>query len=205
MNRMRRSARPIAPRAGVVLTAGMLAACTHVSERVILLPQPDGSPSAVQARHQGQALTLERAYAVAELAGGSLRPVDTDAQAVRQRYGALLDGRPPPPQRFVLRFELGSNRLTPESQSVLAAIQAALRERPAPELVVTGHTDRVGSVDANDRLALARAESVRELLVAAGMPREAISVAGRGEREPEVPTADEVAEPRNRRVEVKLR
>ena len=32
-----------------------------------------------------------------------------------------------------------------------------------------------------------------------------VSVAGRGEREPAVATADEVAEARNRRVEIKLR
>jgi len=38
-----------------------------------------------------------------------------------------------------------------------------------------------------------------------GVPRARISVAGRGEREPEVPTADEVAEPRNRRVEINVR
>ncbi|HOG02834.1 MAG TPA: flagellar motor protein MotB, partial [Accumulibacter sp.] len=38
-----------------------------------------------------------------------------------------------------------------------------------------------------------------------GVPRDAISVAGRGEREPVVVTADEVAEPRNRRVDIKLR
>jgi outer membrane protein OmpA-like peptidoglycan-associated protein len=50
-----------------------------------------------------------------------------------------------------------------------------------------------------------RAESVREILVAAGVNRSVISVAGRGEREPAVPTADEVAEARNRRVEIKIR
>jgi hypothetical protein len=38
-----------------------------------------------------------------------------------------------------------------------------------------------------------------------GHPREQVSVAGRGEREPIVPTEDEVAEPRNRRVEITVR
>ena len=46
---------------------------------------------------------------------------------------------------------------------------------------------------------------MRDLLVAAGVPAESVSVAGRGEREPVVATADEVAEARNRRVEIKLR
>ena len=83
--------------------------------------------------------------------------------------------------------------------------RTALAALPAAEVVITGHTDRVGAVEANDRLSLARAEAVREILVAGGLARSAITVAGRGEREPAVATADEVAEARNRRVEIKIR
>ena len=88
---------------------------------------------------------------------------------------------------------------------MLAQVRQALAGMPAPEVVVTGHTDRVGPLEANDRLSLARANVVRDILVAAGMDRSLISVAGRGEREPLVATADEVAEAANRRVEIKLR
>jgi outer membrane protein OmpA-like peptidoglycan-associated protein len=38
-----------------------------------------------------------------------------------------------------------------------------------------------------------------------GIAADRIRVAGRGEREPLVPTADEVAEARNRRVEINVR
>ena len=48
-------------------------------------------------------------------------------------------------------------------------------------------------------------ERVRAGLVQMGIPREQISVAGRGEREPLVATEDEVAEARNRRVEITVR
>jgi outer membrane protein OmpA-like peptidoglycan-associated protein len=41
--------------------------------------------------------------------------------------------------------------------------------------------------------------------VAAGLPAERISIAGRGKREPLVQTADGVEEPRNRRVEIRVR
>ena len=57
----------------------------------------------------------------------------------------------------------------------------------------------------NDALSLRRAERCRDELDEARDPKVRISVAGRGEREPEVPTADEVAEPRNRRVEISVR
>jgi outer membrane protein OmpA-like peptidoglycan-associated protein len=70
---------------------------------------------------------------------------------------------------------------------------------------VIGHTDRVGPVEYNDALSLRRAERVRRNFVERGIPTSAINVAGRGEREPILSTADEVSEPRNRRVEINVR
>ena len=68
-----------------------------------------------------------------------------------------------------------------------------------------GHTDRVGALLYNDTLSLRRAERVRKIFVERGLPTGAIHTAGRGEREPIVPTADEVSEPLNRRVEINVR
>jgi OmpA-OmpF porin, OOP family len=70
---------------------------------------------------------------------------------------------------------------------------------------VVGHTDRVGTVPYNDALSLRRAERVQAQLVQLGIPAAQIQAAGRGERAPLVPTEDEVAEPRNRRVEITVR
>jgi outer membrane protein OmpA-like peptidoglycan-associated protein len=131
--------------------------------------------------------------------------VQLSSSAVQQRYAGLIALQPMRPRLFVVQFKPNSNQLTEESQPVLAEALAALAQTPAPELVVIGHTDRVGAVEANDRLSLVRAETVRDLLVNAGVTRGAVSVVGRGEREPAVPTDDEVAEARNRRVEIKLR
>jgi outer membrane protein OmpA-like peptidoglycan-associated protein len=51
---------------------------------------------------------------------------------------------------------------------------------------------------------LKRAAAVREVLLAVGVPEKLIEMAGRGEREPLIPTDDEIAEPRNRRVEINV-
>ncbi|HQX60985.1 MAG TPA: OmpA family protein, partial [Burkholderiaceae bacterium] len=75
----------------------------------------------------------------------------------------------------------------------------------APEVTVIGHTDRVGSVADNDQLSVQRAETVRDKLVQAGIAASMITIAGRGEREPAVPTADGVASAENRRVEINIR
>ena len=95
--------------------------------------------------------------------------------------------------------------LTPESKPILAQVIAEIARLPAPKIVVIGHTDRVGTLARNDALSLQRAGRMRDELVKAGVDPAKIRVEGRGEREPLVPTADEVAEPRNRRVEINIR
>jgi outer membrane protein OmpA-like peptidoglycan-associated protein len=80
-----------------------------------------------------------------------------------------------------------------------------LRRRPAADIVVIGHTDRVGAEEGNDELSLQRAERVKSDLASQGIPPERIRAAGRGEREPVVATEDNVDEPRNRRVEISVR
>ena len=192
--------------AAAAVLAFLSGCASVVGDRVILLPQADGSPSALQVSTSGgQRLLLDKPYAAAELRDGRLLATVSSAQAVRDGYGALLAQQSSRPQRFTVQFESNGNRLTPGADVVLAQMRAALANLPAAEVVIIGHTDRVGSVESNDRLSLARAEAVRDMLVAGGLPRTAISVAGRGEREPVVPTADEVAEARNRRVEIKIR
>jgi outer membrane protein OmpA-like peptidoglycan-associated protein len=54
-------------------------------------------------------------------------------------------------------------------------------------------------------LSTERARHVRDQLVEKGVDAELISVTSHGEDNPLIPTPDEVAEPKNRRVEVVVR
>ena len=181
--------------------------CAQLSDRIILLPGPDGQAGAVaiQALASGTSVRLAQPYAQADIRGGRIDTGVTDRQRVDEAYGDLTLAQPARARTFVVRFQASSQQLTPDSLPVLAEALALLPRLPAVELIVTGHTDRVGTQEANDKLSLARAQAVSELLVRAGVAREVISVVGRGEREPLIPTADEVAEPGNRRVDIKLR
>ncbi len=203
---------------GVLLASAVLAllACAEVkvappppppvTDRIVLLPEANGKPSAIEvSTSAGQRLRLDQPYAAAQLQGGALQPSVTDAAAVQTRYGALLAQQPARPQSFVLPFEANATRLSPAAEPVLAEVRAMLATLPAAEMIVTGHTDSVGSIESNDRVSLARAGAVRDLLVKAGVDAAMITVVGRGKRELLVPTADGVAEARNRRVEIKIR
>ncbi len=172
----------------------------------VLMPGQDGKTGALSVESGGKQALLDQPYAAARVkAPGRVEPGAVTEQEARQAFGAALAAQPDRPASFLLYFLEGRDELTPESKQVIGSILGELAKRPAPEIVVIGHTDRVGTVPYNDALSLRRAERMRDELVKAGIPAERITVAGRGEREPLVPTADEVAEPRNRRVEINVR
>jgi outer membrane protein OmpA-like peptidoglycan-associated protein len=194
----------------VLLLSGCAATPVVVSvapnEGVVLLPGADGHTGALTVTHGNRSETLASPYATASLQQeGRLETGSTTAEQVRSTYGAALDAQPPRPMKFRLYFLENSDELTADSKVELAKILPALANYPAPEIVVVGHTDRVGTVEYNDALSLRRADRMRGELVKIGVPADRIQTAGRGEREPLVPTADEVMEPRNRRVEVTVR
>ncbi|QNK71765.1 OmpA family protein [Variovorax sp. PAMC26660] len=54
---------------------------------------------------------------------------------------------------------------------------------------LTGHTDRLGSSTYNEALSLARANTVRDYLIQAGVPAQTMQVQGKGESEPKVQCA----------------
>ncbi len=108
------------------------------------------------------------------------------------------------PETFVVHFAFDSTELTAASDTVLDNAMRTAKKMGAEDLAVTGHTDRVGPEEYNLNRSLRRASAVLDALVARGANPANISLAGRGEAEPVVPTADGVSEPANRRVEIIL-
>ena len=175
-------------------------------EMVVLLPGADGKTGALTVTHAGQQATLDQPYATARVKEpGELERSQADPTAVREAFAPALAAQPPRPVVFRLYFLGNSEEFTPESKLEIQKIFPEIASHPAPEIVVVGHTDRVGTVSYNDALSLRRAERVRNDLVQLGIQRDRITIAGRGEREPIVQTEDEVVEPRNRRVEITVR
>jgi outer membrane protein OmpA-like peptidoglycan-associated protein len=186
--------------------SAMLLGCAAPVTRVILLPEASGRTSSVEVKTRAGTLTLSQAYQSAEVdAAGQLTPIDMNPLEVIDRYGGMLAQLPAADEQFMLYFEPGGSNLTQASQVLLPKILLRAKARKGGEIVVIGHTDRVGAVPANDALSLKRAQSIRDLLIAQSFKPELIEAIGRGERAPLVPTADEVDEPKNRRAEVLVR
>jgi len=175
-------------------------------ELVVVLPGANGKVGTVVVERGGERAVLNQPYASSRIvSGGGPQARRLEESEVRREFGPVLAALPGRPKSFLLYFLEGKDEFTPESQVELGEMLAELRQRGAPDVVVIGHTDRIGSVQFNDRLSLQRAERVRMELVKLGIAERRIQIAGRGERELLVPTGDEVAEPRNRRVEISVR
>lgn len=194
--------------AAIVVIAIGLAALLHqpAADKVVLLPGPDGAVGRVVISTPQGEQEISHAYQSAAVQqNGRVQTGSESADSVAARYGALLQAQPRRPASYLLYFNTGSDELTAESQTTLAALQQDVATRPVPEILVIGHTDRVGSADANEALSLQRAQMIAALLGQLGVQPKSLEVTGRGERDLLLPTADDVDEPRNRRVEVSVR
>jgi outer membrane protein OmpA-like peptidoglycan-associated protein len=182
-----------------------MAACA-TPDRVVLLPQADGAPSAVAVRpRSGGEVLLSKPYETAEVTQSRAVTGVTSAEEVQARYKTLSDALPARPKSYLIYFETGGDQLTPESEASLEGILLSVKTFSAAELTVIGHTDTVGPDSVNDDISLKRAELIRQRLVQLGIDAKSLTAVGRGKREPLVPTADEVPEPRNRRVEIRVK
>jgi len=105
----------------------------------------------------------------------------------------------------VALFAFDSSVIDDAANTALAAVAVVAGQAdrlPEAAIVVVGHTDRRGTDAYNLDLSLRRAEAVRSALIERGVEPDRIDTVARGEWDPAVPTADGVAEPANRRVEV---
>lgn len=194
--------------AGVAWAALVLATYSNPGTQVILLPQEDGKPSAVVVRSKGGEQMVTQPYQRATApAGAQTAPSldQADPATLQSEHKELFALRPPRPHQFNLLFDAGGTSLTPAAVSALDRVIAEALARPGADITVTGHTDTRGSTSDNDALSMRRAQEIKQLLVGRGFPSDHIEAMGRGERELATPTADEVVEPRNRRVVIVVR
>lgn len=106
---------------------------------------------------------------------------------------------------ITVNFAPGSSTLTPQAAAALTAVGQALAspDLQAFRFRIEGHTDTTGDAALNMALSQRRAEAVRDFLLARfSIPPARLVAAGLGESQPLVPTGDNVANPRNRRVQV---
>ncbi|HEY7945610.1 MAG: OmpA family protein [Burkholderiales bacterium] len=186
------------------LICALLAACASRGT-VVLLPEKNGRQAAVAVKEGDKEILLDQPYAAASVTPLGPRGYRSSPQEVEAQFAAALAAQPSRAAAFTLYFVEGKDEFTDESKLEVDRVLAEIARRPVPDALVVGHTDSVGSDQANDALGQQRAEAVRAALIRLGVPAGDIRAISRGKRAPAIPTADGVAEPRNRRVEILVR
>lgn len=106
---------------------------------------------------------------------------------------------------YPVYFSFDRSNINPSEIQTLDAMSRDMLKYHPPQITVTGHTDRAGSVIYNQALSERRAESVSRELTDRGISHQILNEQARGESDPAVSTADGVREQANRRVIIDFR
>lgn len=101
-------------------------------------------------------------------------------------------------------FGFDKSSLTAEGKSQLDAVVAQIGRVSVEVIIVTGHTDSVGTDAYNQKLGQLRADAVKVYLVSKGIPPGKVYAESRGEKQPAVSNATKEGRAKNRRVDVEV-
>lgn len=178
-------------------------------------PNPATEPHTVAllaSRSQTAGFVQITTIETADLAPLAPEPLETDDSAIRS------NASDPAPEGLItqlveaghavlpdLDFGTGSADLGLGSYASLQAVADWLRQNPSARIILVGHTDSIGSLEANTALSRRRAASVADFLVAElGSDAAQITSSGAGYLAPVASNLSENGRAANRRVEVVL-
>jgi outer membrane protein OmpA-like peptidoglycan-associated protein len=130
-----------------------------------------------------------------------IREVPVETEVVREVFRTITT------HNFTFRdvlFAHDSADLTDMGSAVCDQVMQALGDSQITQIVITGHTNDLGTDDYNLELGQRRAESVAESLAERGLAGDMMQISSRGESEPLMPNVTDVNRALNRRVEVQI-
>jgi outer membrane protein OmpA-like peptidoglycan-associated protein len=191
----------------ILLYIAVLSGCSSKTQ-FVLMPDNDGKVGKMTVTSEKGSQSLNKAWQSTGLDSPDTLPNEPEIleeKEVKRIFAQALKAQPASAVSFLFYFPKGSNDPTAESLALIPEILATISSRKSNDVSIIGHSDRVGSGEINYKLSFKRAKGVAELLISKGVSREILEINSYGEGAPLVKTADEVAEPKNRRVEITIR
>jgi peptidoglycan-associated lipoprotein len=161
-----------------IIPAGMLMLLAACGGRQA--PAPVGTGALGEAGGAGAALGASGGIGRSELGPGS-----------QQDLAATAGDR--------VFFAYDQSDLSPEGRLILERQAQWLKRYPNVTVTIEGHTDERGTREYNISLGQRRAETVKNVLIALGIPASRITTISYGKERPEVPHSDEESFAQNRR------
>jgi outer membrane protein OmpA-like peptidoglycan-associated protein len=186
----------------------LLTACGLPRNVVVLMPDENGAVGQAIVSSDGKTAELDRPFAIVETNPGQAPGKVTMAakEQVDKEFSRTLAATPPAPKVFRVFFANAQATLDAADRAVLDTAIAAAKASSPVDISVVGHADAIGNnAGANLPLSLQRARTVRNALVAGGVPPGVIDIAYFGASQPLVPNKPGISEPLNRRVEITIR
>jgi outer membrane protein OmpA-like peptidoglycan-associated protein len=174
---------------------------------VALIPDEDGAVGGAIASNVGQTAELDKPFTLVETNPGQPpgKVAMTTQDQLDKEFAGALAVAPRAPAIFRVAFANAESNLDVEARTVVDSAIAAAKAMAFVDISVVGNADATGNAGDNLQLSLRRAETVRNALVAAGIPAELIDVAYFGANNPLAPNRPNVPEPLNRRVDITIR
>ncbi len=101
-------------------------------------------------------------------------------------------------------FDTGKSVLKPDAQAKLTDLVDKTKGVNLEVIIAVGHTDSTGNAALNQRLSVARAESVKKFLISKGVEANRVYTEGKGFSQPVADNKTAEGRAKNRRVEVEV-
>jgi OOP family OmpA-OmpF porin len=101
-------------------------------------------------------------------------------------------------------FDFAKSTLKPDARAKLDDLAEKTKDVNLEVIIAVGHTDSVGSDAYNQKLSVARAESVKKYLVSKGIETNRVYTEGKGEKQPVADNKTDEGRAKNRRVEIEV-
>jgi len=170
----------------------------------------DQARAAAVAQQQQLATQVDQARLAAADADRLRQKAEQDQAQLRQQlldqFNAILQTRDTARGLIVnmsdVLFDTARYTLKPGAREKLAKVSGIILGHPGLKIAVEGHTDSVGGDEYNMRLSENRANSVRDFLVAQGVPAASVTAQGFGKTLPVADNVSAAGRQQNRRVEL---
>ncbi|MGD8661135.1 MAG: OmpA family protein [Desulfobacterales bacterium] len=138
------------------------------------------------------------------------KPMDSDGDGVPDNLdqcpntpmGATVDARGCWTYDAKVLFDVNSAEIKPEAYPMLDEASSILRENPALNVEIDGHTDNTGPADYNMKLSESRATNVMEYFIRNGIDPNRLTIKGFGSTKPAASNDTREGRAKNRRVEL---